>query len=237
MGRRSSRNRCHHLDRNRAIQAAPEGRHFGFQSRSAQRNDCRRRSKLFRRLRPASESQAVSSADREERQAQAAKKALSSRADNFAANRLVRPANPTSPAARAMHGAPSRKREQVVVSGPVLLASRLPKLRSRLRATLSPLREAQRTRRSRRPQSSAPSPSAQQAVEAPSSSQTVEVVQSAGRSSHADRQEHQVSDQLVEKQKELALAARFLDRAQSVLDAKNPAAAICVKRRLRLELL
>jgi Photosynthesis system II assembly factor YCF48/Putative zinc-finger len=171
---------------------------------------------------PASELQESVRQAEKEKQAQLQKWALSSRADNSAENMLVRPANPTSPAARAMHiGPPGTTASGSIRTGPAGAAA--PK------AALSPPRNtfavaagAKNTTHEAAAKP-APSPSASQAVEATSSSQTVEVVESQV-APVAPPAKDQVSDQLDQKQKELQ--SQYDSSASlSVLEAKNLAAA------------
>jgi Photosynthesis system II assembly factor YCF48/Putative zinc-finger len=171
---------------------------------------------------PATESQEYLRQIEKEKQAQAQKKALASRADNLAENMLIRPANPASPAARAMHGAPSG----TATGGSIRSGSGgggAPK------AALSAPRKTfavpggSKSARSQAAAKSAPSPSASQAVEATSSSQAVEVVESQVAPVTPPAKD-QVSDQLDGKQKELQ-SQDDSSKSLSVLEAKGVAAA------------
>src|SRR5271156_4111222 len=169
----------------------------------------------------ASESQEYLQQIVKERQEQAQKEALASRADNSAVNMLARSANPASPAARAMRGAPSGTSAGAGIrSGSAGVAAPKAAL-SRPRNTF-PVAEASK---SATPQAAAmppPNPTVVQAVEAPSS-QTVEVVESQAVPA-APTAKDQASDQLDEKQKELP-SQYDSSKNLSVLEAKDRAAA------------
>jgi Photosynthesis system II assembly factor YCF48/Putative zinc-finger len=170
----------------------------------------------------ASESQEYLQQIVKERQEQAQKKALASRADNLAENMLARSANPASPAARAMHSAPPG----TAAGGSIRSGSAG---RAAPKAALSPRRDTFAVAagaKNATPQAAAkpaPSPSASQAVEATSSSQTVEVVESQVAPVTPTAKDR-ASDQLDEKQKELP-SQYDSSKSSSVLEAKNIAAA------------
>jgi Photosynthesis system II assembly factor YCF48 len=171
---------------------------------------------------PATESQEYLQQIVKERQEQAQKKALASRADNLAENMLARSANPATPAARAMHGAPSG----TTASGSLRTGSTGA---AAPRAAFSARRDTFATAagaKNATPGAAAkpaPSPSASQAVEATSSSQTAEVVESQVAPVTPTAKD-QVSDQLGEKQKELP-SQYDSSKSSSVLEGKNIAAA------------
>src|SRR5271156_4140502 len=169
---------------------------------------------------PASESQEYLQQIVKERQEQAQKEALASRADNSAVNMLARSANPASPAARAMRGAPSGTSAGAGIrSGSAGVAAPKAAL-SRPRNTF-PVAEASK---SATPQAAAmppPNPTVVQAVEAPSSQTVVVESQAAPLTPTAN---DQASDQLDEKQKELP-SQYDSSKNLSVLEAKNLAAA------------
>jgi hypothetical protein len=157
-----------------------------------------------------------------ERQEQAQKKALASRADNLAENMLARSANPASPAARAVHSAPSG----TAAGGSIRSGSAG---RAAPKAALSRPRDTFAVAggsKDATPQAaakSAPSPSAGRSVEIPPSSQTVEVVESQAAPITPTARD-QVSDRLDEKQKELP-SQYDSSKSLSVLESKNLAAA------------
>jgi hypothetical protein len=172
---------------------------------------------------PSSESQEYLQRIVKERQEQAQKEALASRADNSAENMLVRRANPSSPAARAMRGAPSGSSASGAIrSGSAGVAA--PKAApSRPRDTF-PAAGGSKGATSEAAAKPAPSPSSAQAAEIPSSSsQTVVVVEAQAAPLTATAKD-QVSDQLDQKQKELP-SQYDSSKSLSVLKAKNLAAA------------
>jgi Photosynthesis system II assembly factor YCF48 len=158
-----------------------------------------------------------------EKQAQLQKQAqsqnrASNRVDNSAENMLVRPANPTAPAARAMHGAPSG----TAVAGRSGYAGGVaPRVApSAPRSTFA----AGGGSKSAAPQAAAkpaPSASSAQSAEASSSSQTVEVEAQAVQAPATANA--QVSDQLDEKQKELPSQSDS-SKSVSALQGKDLAA-------------
>src|SRR5271156_3832469 len=117
---------------------------------------------------PASESQEYLKQIVKERQEQAQKEALASRADNSAVNMLARSANPASPAARAMRGAPSGTSAGAGIrSGSAGVAAPKAAL-SRPRNTFT-VAEASKSATPQVAAMPAPNPTVVQAVEAPSS--------------------------------------------------------------------
>ncbi len=168
---------------------------------------------------PASALQGIPTQTEKESQALTQEKAPPSHADNSAPQRLVRPANPTLPAARAMQGAPSRSAtaSRSGSAGGLAPKAALSSPRSAL-AVAGGSRSAMPSATARL----APSPSARKEVEAPSSSQTVQVEPEDATVTATARD--QVSDQLVEKQKELP-SQDDSSKSLSVLDAKDLAAA------------
>src|SRR5271163_2855879 len=169
----------------------------------------------------ASESQEYLQQIVKERQEQAQKEALASRADNSAVNMLARSANPASPAARAMRGAPSGTSAGAAIrSGSAGVAAPKAAL-SRPRNTFT-VAEASKSATPQAAAMPAPNPTVVQAVEAPSS-QTVEVVESQAVPA-APTAKDQASDQLDEKQKELP-SQYDSSKNLSVLEAKNLAAS------------
>jgi Photosynthesis system II assembly factor YCF48/Putative zinc-finger len=168
---------------------------------------------------PATESQEYLQQIVKERQEQEKKKALASRADNLAENMLVRPANPASPAANAMHGAPSGTAAGASIrSGSAGGAAKAALSRPRDTFVVAGGSKSATSEAAAKP---APSPSASQAVEATSSSQTVEVVESQAASATPPA-ESQASDQLAEKQKDQALQYQYSIKSE-LSDAKKPA--------------
>jgi hypothetical protein len=171
---------------------------------------------------PATQSQEYLQQIVKEKQEQAQKKALAGRADSLAENMLARSANPTLPAARAMHiGPPGTTASGSLRSGSAGAAAP--------RAALSARRDTFAVTggsKNATPETAArpaPSPSASQAVEATSSSQTVEVVESQAAPLTPTAKD-QVSDQLDQKQKELP-SQYDSSKSLSVLEAKGVAAA------------
>jgi photosystem II stability/assembly factor-like uncharacterized protein len=154
-----------------------------------------------------------------EKRAQLQKKALSSQADNLALDRLVRPPNPTLPAANAMHGEPSSVTGGSVQSG---AAGAVPP-----KAAVSSQRDTfivagdSKNAMPAAAAKPAPSSSARQVVETPSSSQTIEVVQSEAAPATGTAP-NQGSGQFVEKQKDKALQYNSSTNSE-VSDAKNSA--------------
>jgi Photosynthesis system II assembly factor YCF48/Putative zinc-finger len=171
---------------------------------------------------PATQSQEYLQQIVKERQEQAQKKALASRADNPAENMLARSANPASPAARAMHiGPPGTTASGSIRTGSAGVAAPKAALSAR-RDTFAVAAGAKNAT----PQAAAkpaPSPTASQAVEATSSSQTVEVVESQA-APLTPPAKGQPSDQLDEKQKELP-SQYDSSKSLSELEAKDVAAA------------
>ncbi|MGB8522996.1 MAG: YCF48-related protein [Candidatus Acidiferrales bacterium] len=171
---------------------------------------------------PATESQESARQADKEKQVQAQNWALPSRADNSPAFKFVRPANPATPAPRAMHGAPSG----TAAGGRIRSGSAVgvaPKVAP------SPPRETFGVAggsKGAMPQAAAkpaPSPSAAQSVEASSSSQTVEVVESQAAPLPATAKD-QVSDQLDEEQKDLPSQYNY-STSSSVPETNDLAAA------------
>jgi hypothetical protein len=142
-----------------------------------------------------------------ESQSQVQQKALSSQADNLALDRLVRPVNPTLPAASATHRAPSRSATgggvRIGVAGGVPPKAAL----SSPRDTFTAAGDSKNTMPAAAAKS-APSSSTRQAIEAPSSSQTLEAVQSEAAPATGTAP-NQASDQLVEKQKDQVLQYQY----------------------------
>jgi Photosynthesis system II assembly factor YCF48 len=171
---------------------------------------------------PATESQEYLRQIEKKKQAQIQKRALASRADNLAENMLVRPANPASPAANALHGAPSGTTASGSIRTGSAGAAAPRAVLSAPRNTFAVAAGAKNATHEAAPRP-APSPSASQAVEATSSSQTVEVVESQVAPVTPPAKD-QISDQLDEKQKELP-SQNDSSKSLSVLKAKNIAAA------------
>jgi hypothetical protein len=170
---------------------------------------------------PAIESQEYLQQIVKEKQEQAQKKALASRADNLAENMLARSANPASPAARAMHiGPPGTTASGSIRTGSAGVAAPKAALPAR-RDTFAVAAGAKNTTHEAAPRP-ALSPSASQAVEA-TSSQAVEVVESQVAPVTPPAKD-QVSDQLDGKQKELQ-SQNDSSKSLSVLEAKGVAAA------------
>jgi hypothetical protein len=141
----------------------------------------------------------------EEKQAQLQKQVqaqnrASNRVDNSAENMLVRPANPTAPAPRAMHGAPSGTATAGSIR-PGYAGGVAPRVAPSAPRNTFAAGGGSKTATPQAAAKPAPSASAVQSAEASSASQTVEVeVQAAQVPATANAQ---VSDQLDDKQKEL----------------------------------
>jgi len=171
---------------------------------------------------PATQSQEYLQQIVKERQEQAQKKALASRADNLAENMLARSANPASPVARAMHGAPSG----TAAGGSIRSGSAggtAPKAALSARRDTFAIAAGAKNSTPGAAAKPAPSPSASQAVEATSSSQTVEVVESQV-APVTPTVKDEASDQPGQKQKELP-SQYDSSKSSSVLEAKNLDAA------------
>jgi len=155
-----------------------------------------------------------------QKQVQAQNRA-SNRVDNSAENMSVRPANPTAPAPRAMHGAPS---------GTATAGSIRPGYAGGVAPRVAPSAPrntfaAGGASKSATPEAAkqAPSASAAQSVEASAASQTVEVQESPA-APITPTTKAQASDQLDEKQKELPSQSDS-SKNLSVLQDKDAAAA------------
>ncbi|HXN99526.1 MAG TPA: YCF48-related protein [Candidatus Acidoferrales bacterium] len=169
---------------------------------------------------PASEPQGNLLQTEKEMQEQLKRKALSSQADNLLLDRLVRPVNPTSPAASAMHRPPSRSATggsvRVGVAGGAAPKAALSSPRDTF-AVAGDSKNAMSAAAAK----PAPSSSARQVVKVPPSSQTLEVAQSEAAPA-AGTTPNQASDQLVEKEKDQALQYQYSIRSESN-EAKNRA--------------
>jgi hypothetical protein len=156
-----------------------------------------------------------------QKQAQAQNRA-SSRVDNSAENMLVRPANPTAPEARAMHGAPSG----TAAGGSIrsgYAGGVAPRVAPSAPRDTFAIANASKSAPPQAAAKPAPSASAAQSVEAPSSSETIEVVEPQAAPAPASANA-QASDQLDEKQKELPSQSDS-SKSLSVLKGKDVAAA------------
>ena len=177
---------------------------------------------------PAYESQDSARQAEKEKQAQIEKQAkvqnwaLSNRADNLGQNMMIGPANPASPEARALRGAPSGS----AAGGRIRSGSAggaAPKAAPSASRNTFAIAHASKSATPEAAAKPAASQSVAQSVEAPSSSETIEVVEPQAAPAPATAKV-QASDQLDEKQK--ALPSQYdSSKNLSVLEPKDRAAA------------
>jgi hypothetical protein len=163
----------------------------------------------------------------EEKQAQLQKQVqaqnrASNRVDNSAENMLVRPANPTAPAPRAMHGAPSGTATAGSIR-PGYAGGVAPRVAPSAPRNTFAAGGGSKTATPQAAAKPAPSASAVQSAEASAASQTVEVQESPA-APITPTTKAQASDQLDEKQKELPSQSDS-SKNLSVLQDKDAAAA------------